>query len=198
MKKRLAFLSLGLVVGLAGVATASAFLYGSSTSAQINGGIDTGLVLEWGASNDLPDINNLVYGSYVTQELKVAKPIASTTMQDMYAAVEFSLSGDSVSMIKVEISDTEWGQNAEAGEEGEAAASSTRTVATIGGTGNTDYTFYTLIKDWGDTEKTYFIRYSLISMDDEFAGASLTVKLGYAETNDGTSDVFSKSSEEQQ
>ena len=90
MKKRLAFLSLGLVAGLAGVATASAYIFNAPASTSIQGGLDQGVVLDWGTSAKLQGTKTLVYGAAQVETVTLAEPVKSATIAG-YAKLTFSL-----------------------------------------------------------------------------------------------------------
>lgn len=186
MKKRLAFLSLGLVVGLAGVATASALLV-TNTEQTVSGGLDAGLILDWGGGADatLPNVENLAYGSAVTQSITVKTPVISSGLEG-YATVSFTLgttgtdaSGEQetlaevswIDLIKIEISDEAWAPETEADK-------------TLDKT-TPNAIFYLDLASFKE-DKNFYLRYSLTGEPSGQATAStslpsLTVQLDYAE-----------------
>ena len=186
MKKRLAFLSLGLVVGLAGVATASALLV-TNTEQTVSGGLDAGLILDWGGGADatLPNVENLAYGSAVTQSITVKTPVISSGLEG-YATVSFTLgttgtdaSGEQealagvswIDLIKIEISDEAWAPETEADK-------------TLDKT-TPNAIFYLDLASFKE-DKNFYLRYSLTGEPSDQATAStslpsLTVQLDYAE-----------------
>ena len=171
MKKRLAFLSLGLVVGLAGVATASAYIFNAPASTSIQGGLDQGVVLDWGTSAKLQGTKTLVYGVAQVETVTLAEPVKSATIAG-YAKLTFSLgkptSGElALEGLKVEVSDQSF-----SGSE----VIPDLTVDSANQTGS----LYISVEGW-EGEKTYYVR---LSLEEQTAvNADLTVSLDYSETD---------------
>ncbi len=185
MKKRLAFLSLGLVVGLAGVATASAFVLNGTATSSIDGGLDQGLILNWGDTAKIADVKDLQPGLDQIREIKLAAPVKSETVGGSGQLSFVLADAQNVPGLQIEVSSTNWGN----------PDVPVNVVLTLDST-DVDGEITIDLNTW-TTNMSYFVRFSIVdapSTIDETgaeetpevnAGATLTVSLGYLEPDSG-------------
>lgn len=78
-KSNIALLTCLAVVGIAGAATASAFLI-NDASTTISGNADSAIVLEWGETSSLDDIDALSPNSPAYRSISVAAPVSTSSV----------------------------------------------------------------------------------------------------------------------
>lgn len=78
-KSNIALLTCLAVVGIAGAATASAFLI-NDASTTISGNADSAIVLEWGETSSLDDIDALSPDSPAYRSISVAAPVSTSSI----------------------------------------------------------------------------------------------------------------------
>lgn len=183
MKKKTALLSLGLVLSLAGIATASALII-ENANASTQGALDAGLILEWGQA-DLDNVTNLRFGSPQIKELVIKTPVKSASVKGD-AVLGFELSGTNVSTIQVEIfSENAWGAAAEEAVEGAEAENAAVPDHVLNATTTTckyEIDLATFTEDM-----TFTLRYSLTAVPEDTPSATLKASYYYqapVETNE--------------
>ncbi len=170
MNKKIALLSVGLVLSVAAVGTSLALVYGDGANNSTSGALDAGAVLTL-ADLDNDNFSSLSSTSYETVDVTINRPVASTSIATSdYVGLTFTLDyDDSYSgdvKIVVEIATTDWAT------QGTSAASTlTDDEATV--------TFYTKISDFTADTMTYYLRLSLDGNPEEGSEPSGTLTIAY-------------------
>lgn len=176
-KSNIALLTCLAVVGIAGAATASAFLI-NDASTTISGNADSAIVLEWGETSSLDDIDALSPNSPAYRSISVAAPVTTSSASSASGALTATLSVTDVSQqddttpsiygLMVEIATVDW-QSSE-----EVTAD-----LTLDATTDQETTSYTGSITGITEETTYYIKVSIdndIYLDYYYDGdATLTL-----------------------
>lgn len=157
-KSNIALLTCLAVVGIAGAATASAFLI-NDASTTISGNADSAIVLEWGETSSLDDIDALSPNSPAYRSISVAAPVSTSSVANG-GALTATLSVTDVSQqdgttpsiygLMVEIATVDW-QSSE-----EVTAD-----LTLDATSDQETTSYTDSITGITEETTYYIKVSI-------------------------------------
>lgn len=159
-KSNIALLTCLAVVGIAGAATASAFLI-NDASTTISGNADSAIVLEWGETSSLDDIDALSPNSPAYRSISVAAPVSTSSIANggaltaTLSVTDVSLQDDttpSIYGLMVEIATVDW-QSSE-----EVTAD-----LTLDATTDQETTSYTDSITGITEETTYYIKVSIDS-----------------------------------